>query len=317
MDQPASADRARNRSDYRLAALRRFAFSITVLNALGHTVLGFEQSWAHPVFALLAAYGSEVALEFVDARTSGRRPRYAGPPRQWIDFLLSAHITGLAVSMLLYPGERIGPLVFAAVVAIASKSLIRARLERSSRHVFNPSNIGITVTLLVFPTVGIAPPYQFTENLGSVGDLLLPALIVISGSLLNWRLTGRLPLIAGWLGGFVAQAVLRSIDSGAPLGAALAPITGTAFVLYTFYMVTDPATTPDEPVPQLLFGAAVAFTYGVLMAQHVVFGLFFALSIVCAMRASLLWATGRVAMRSHGPLPQPAAVRAISSATEP
>ena len=31
--------------DLRLAALRRFAIAITILNVLGHTVLGFEQAW--------------------------------------------------------------------------------------------------------------------------------------------------------------------------------------------------------------------------------------------------------------------------------
>jgi hypothetical protein len=36
----------------RLADLRRFAIAITVLNILGHTVLGFEQSWAVPLVSL-------------------------------------------------------------------------------------------------------------------------------------------------------------------------------------------------------------------------------------------------------------------------
>ena len=44
----------------RLAALRRFAITISVLNVLGHTVLGFENSWAQMVVALLTAYGTEI-----------------------------------------------------------------------------------------------------------------------------------------------------------------------------------------------------------------------------------------------------------------
>ena len=39
-----------------------------------------------------------------------------------------------------------------------------------------------------------------------------------------------------------------------------------AFLLFTFYMVTDPATTPSAPLEQLAFGGAVAATYGLLMA---------------------------------------------------
>ena len=61
-------------------------------------------------------------------------------------------------------------------------------------------------------------------------------------------------------------------------------MTGVAFILYTFYMVTDPATTPSGRRDQIGFGLSVAAVYGLLMVMHVVFGLFFALTIVCAVR---------------------------------
>lgn len=77
----------------RLAGLRRFAIAITFLNILGHTVLGFEQSWAQPLVALATGYSVELLLESVDARVNGFKPRYLGSIGQFIDFLLSAHIT--------------------------------------------------------------------------------------------------------------------------------------------------------------------------------------------------------------------------------
>jgi Na+-translocating ferredoxin:NAD+ oxidoreductase RnfD subunit len=179
--------------------------------------------------------------------------------------------------------------VFAAVVAIGSKALLRVRVAGSSRHFFNPSNFGITITLLLFPWVGIAQPYQFTENLYGIADWVLPAIIVVTGSFLNAKLTGRMPLILGWLGGFVAQAFLRSVFLDASFVAALLPMTGVAFILYTFYMVTDPATTPEGRVGQVVFGASVAATYGFLMTAHIVFGLFFALTIVSTVRGLVIW----------------------------
>jgi hypothetical protein len=63
-----------------------------------------------------------------------------------------------------------------------------------------------------------------------------------------------------------------------------------AFLLFTFYMVTDPATTPSGWRAQVAFGLSVAAGYGVLMAFHVVFGLFFSLTAVCAARGALLLA---------------------------
>jgi Na+-translocating ferredoxin:NAD+ oxidoreductase RnfD subunit len=294
-----NANETSNRAD-RLGGLRRFAVAITVLNILGHAFFGFEQSLAQPLVALATAYSVELLLEFIDARFNHRAPRFlGGGVRRFAEFLLSAHITGLACAMLLYPNERLGPVVFAAVVAICSKCVLRAPFGNSTRHYFNPSNFGITITLLAFAWVSIAPPYQFTENMTGPGDWILPAVIVCTGTFLNARFTHRLPLIAAWLGGFVAQAALRSVFLDAPFGAALLPMTGVAFILYTFYMVTDPATTPSGRREQIAFGLSVAAVYGALMVAHVVFGLFFALTIVCAFRGLGMYASRWVRGRAR------------------
>jgi hypothetical protein len=268
----------------RIAALRRFAVAITILNVLGHTFLGFEQSWAQPLVALATAYGLELTLELAASRSERRAPCFAEGWLRIVDFLLPAHISALAVSMLLYTNENLAPIVFATAVAIGSKTLVRVPVGTGYRHCLNPSNTGIATTLLLFPWVGIAPPYQFTENLSGVGDWFLPLIIVVSGTFLNTRFTGKLALILGWLGGFILQASLRSLVQGTPLTAALLPMTGMAFLLFTFYMVPDPGTTPNSPLGQFAFGAAVAAAYSLLMIAHVVFGLFFSLLIVCATR---------------------------------
>ncbi|MFH7029538.1 MAG: enediyne biosynthesis protein UnbU [Heteroscytonema crispum UTEX LB 1556] len=238
--------------------------------------------------ALATTYSIEILLEGVESLAHKRSPHFLGGIQHFVDFLLPAHITGLAVAMLLYANDQLFPIIFASAVAIASKAIFQTAIGKGSRHFFNPSNFGITITLLLFPWVGIAPPYQFTENLSGMGDWLLPGLIVISGTFLNGRFTRRLPLIAAWLIGFLIQAFLRSFIFSTPLVAALVPMTGVAFILFTFYMVTDPGTTPIRPREQVLFGAGVAATYGILMISHIVFGLFFALTIVCAVRGILL-----------------------------
>jgi enediyne biosynthesis protein E5 len=270
--------------DYRFEALWRFGLAITVLNVLGHTVLGFEQSWAQPIVSVLTAYGVEFLLEIVDARSNQRPFRFLGGSRALLNFILPAHITGLAVSMLLYANEPLMPIIFASAVAVGSKAIFRIGSGKNSRHFFNPSNFGITVTLLLFPWVGIAQPYQFTENLSGWADWILPLIIICTGTFLNSRLTKKMPLIFAWLGCFALQALLRSAIFGTPLVAALLPMTGMAFILFTFYMVTDPGTTPFDTRGQVFFGASVAAAYGLLVVSHIVFDLFFALTIVCALR---------------------------------
>jgi len=282
----------------RLGGLRRFAIAITVLNILGHTVLGFEQSLAQPLVALATAYPLSIVLEFAQARATGRKPAFAGGLKNLIDFLLSAHISALAVAMLIYANDRLWVVAFASAVAIGSKVIFRVASGRGARHFYNPSNFGITVALLLFSWVGIAPPYHFTANLDRIGDWVMPGLIVVTGTFLNARFTHRLPLILAWLIGFVLQAGVRTLAFDTPLVAALIPMTSVAFILYTFYMVTDPATTPSGVLSQLTFGLSVAVVYGLLMVFHVVFGLFFALSIVCTVRGLVLyvqsWQTSRV-----------------------
>ncbi len=280
----------------RLPALRRFAVAITLLNVLGHTVLGFEQSWAQPLIAISTAYLLEILVEVVGAWAERRALAFSGGATKLIDFLLPAHITGMAVSMLLYTNDRLTPIAFASAVGIGSKVLVKVPTGQGMRHCLNPSNTGIAVTLLVFPWIGIAPPYQFTENLSGIGDWFLPLAIVLSGTFLNTRFTGKVPLILGWLGGFVLQAVVRSQFAGTSLIPPLLPMTGMAFLLFTFYMVTDPGTTPASVRGQFLFGVSVAAAYGILTALHVVFGLFFALIVVCSLRGvglTLLHILGR------------------------
>ncbi|MEQ1735952.1 MAG: enediyne biosynthesis protein UnbU [Rhodoglobus sp.] len=301
----------------RSAGLRRFATAITVLNLLGYAFLGFEGSYAQPFVAALVAYATELALETVDAGVRRRPARYLGGKIRVVEFLLPAHISAMAVSMLLYANENLAPFAFAAGTAIASKYLLRVPVAGESRHVFNPSNLGIAVTLLAFPWVGIAPPYMFTENLGTAGDIVLPAVIVTLGTFLNARFTKRIPLIFAWVTAFAAQGLIRHLAFDQNLVSTLVPMTGVSFLLFTFYMITDPPTTPEGTRAQVAFGASVAAAYGVLLALHVVFGLFFALASVSAVRAAWLWSTSTARLPSTVHTAPIAAAAPIDNPTRP
>jgi enediyne biosynthesis protein E5 len=271
--------------DLRLPALRRFAIAITVVNLLGHTILGFEPSWAQMFTSLFTAYGLELLLEWIQSRMEDRTPRFRGSFVELVNFLLPAHITGLAIGMLLYANDRLLPFAFAAAAAIASKAILTAPAGKGHRHFMNPSNFGLAAAFLCLPeTVAIAVPYQFTADLSGFGDWLLPFIVICTGSFLNTFFTRRIPLALAWLAGFALQAVVRHFLLGSALVPSLAPMTGMSFLLFTFYMVPDPGTTPSVPSRQVLFGASVAALYGVFMALHVTFAPFFALCLVCGVR---------------------------------
>jgi Na+-translocating ferredoxin:NAD+ oxidoreductase RnfD subunit len=131
-------------------------------------------------------------------------------------------------------------------------------------------------------------------------DVLVPMALLVSGTFLNTGFTRKMPLIVGWLGGFVLQAVLRAELFDANLIGILAPMTGPIFVLFTFFMVTDPGTTPTRNGAQVAFGFGVAMTYFLFMSVHVVFALFYALVVVSSVRGAAMYYAARRARRLDG-----------------
>ncbi|MDA3646987.1 enediyne biosynthesis protein [Saccharopolyspora indica] len=274
-----------------VTALRRFAISITILNIFGYTVLGFEQPWTWPFIALATGYAVELGLELIGARAENRPLRFTGNGfRGVLEFMYPAHITSLAVNMLTYPQDQLLVMMFGVTVAVGAKWILRAPVRGRMRHYMNPSNFGIAVILLLFPWTSIAPPYHFTENVSGVFDWLVPLIIIVAGTMLNAKLTGRMWLIAGWLSFFVIQSVVRGIVLDTAILGALGTMTGVAFVLFTNYMITDPGTTPSKPGAQFAFGAGVAVIYGAFTGAGIAYGLFFATATVCLIRGAFLWA---------------------------
>jgi hypothetical protein len=295
----------------RLFALWYFTILMIVWNILGHIYLGFEQSHAATFACLGAGIFFQFFLEWVDARAQNREVRWAGSWADFINALPAALIPAFACSMLLYPNERLWPFIFAVAAAIGSKVLLRAPVGGGrTQHIFNPSNFGIALTLVLFPEVGFAPPYHFTENLVGVWHWILPVFILFTGVIIHGCFTGRLPLVAAWLIGFALQGQIRSYLYGFPHIVPLMPMTSAAFIVFTLYMVPDPATTPLKPWRQAAFGFSVAMIYGVIQMLHLVFGLFFALITVCAIRGISLHLY--FAFKSRGATP--AGIPAVQSA---
>lgn len=273
-------------------ALRNFALSISIFNTFGYTLLGFEQAWMFPIIAVLVAYTTELSLESIQAWAQRRKRRFQGRGMRGVyEFLLPSHITALAVNMLIYTNDNIGPVIFGVMVGVSGKYILQAPIAGRMRHYMNPSNFGIAVTLLVFSRwVAVAQPYEFTENANTYFRIMIALIIATAGTVLNTALTKRTALIVGWLGGFAIQAFLRHWIWDVSLFSALGVMTGVPFVLFSNYMISDPGTTPSKGRAQFMFGGSVAMVYGLLMVFNIVYTLFFATAIVCAARGMGWWA---------------------------
>jgi enediyne biosynthesis protein E5 len=282
----------------RLGALKRFAVSITFLTVLGHAALGFEVALLQLAVCAFTAYALELLLETIGAWSENRRPRFMGGGlRTLVIFLLPAHITAFALAMLVYSPDRLLPAAFASAIAIASKSVFTVNVDGRHRHFLNPSNLGLLAALLLFPSVSFAPPWEFTQGVSDFWKWMLPVLFILLGTFINARFTKKMPLIVAWLVAFVLQAVVRHYLFSTSLVASLAPVTGVAFLLFTYYMITDPQTSPSGTRGQIIFGLALGASYGVLMSLHVVFTIFVALLVVCVGRGALLYLKERLRVR--------------------
>lgn len=287
-----------NSPRWRYFALWYFTTLLVIWNILGHTVLRFEQSHAQTLVGLATAISVQILLEWVDARAHRRPVRFGGGWKNFVNFLPPAIIPGLAVPMLMASSDLLWPVVFATTLAIASKVLIRVPVGNGRwQHLFNPSNFGLAVTFLLFPWITVAPGYHFTGNVTGWGNFIVPAVILLSGIIVHALFTGRLPLVLAWLVGFVVQAAVRIWVFDMPLLLPFMPFTSAAIIVFTLYMIPDPATTPLRTVDQILFGFAVAVAFGILIVSHVVYTLFYALLVVSLGRGLILW--GRSAWNAY------------------
>ncbi len=276
--------------------LRTSATLATVFTLLGHTVFGFEQSWVTVGVALVTGYASALLFEWVDAWACGGVPNFmGGGARKLVDFLLPAHMTSITLSFLLYTYTELWITAFTVALSLGAKHVLRVRQRGRLQHFMNPSNFGVAITFALFQWSSVLP-WSFTTNLSGAADWIVPLVIVGLGTRLNLLFTSRLPTIAAWLISFTAIGAFRAWMLGSPWAAEMVTLTGIPMVLFTFYMITDPQTSPSAPKSQVLYGSSIAVAYAVLLALQVQYTMFYSVAVVCGLRglylgASNLWAT--------------------------
>jgi hypothetical protein len=73
------------------------------------------------------------------------------------------------------------------------------------------------------------------KNLDGWLDWALPAVIILTRTVLNSKLTGRMPLIISWVIAFGIQALVRALIFGTPVVASLIPAAGRVHPLHQLH----------------------------------------------------------------------------------
>jgi enediyne biosynthesis protein E5 len=146
-------------------------------------------------------------------------------------------------------------------------------LRIKGRHIWNPSNFGISALLFLAPETVASLSIQW-------GNYLLPMVVIwCLGSVIIWRVR-RLHITATYVICFIALAFLRSHITGSPWQSEIAPLTGPMYQLFIFFMITDPKTTVRSTFWQCVVVAVVAVEEMILRLSQVVYAPFYALFLV-------------------------------------
>lgn len=215
---------------------------ITMILLVGQFTFHYLESWQ----ATGLAIGASMLTELILGRLfTGKWPHLA-----------SAYITGISVGILIRSTE-IWPFVLCSAISITSKYVIRWR----GRHLWNPSNFGICMMLLLARYTVATLSIQWGNN-------LIPMVVVwIVGSLIIARIK-RFHITLTYVVSFFAFAFLRSAITHDPWQAEIAAITGPMYQLYIFFMITDPKSTVLTKKGQILVAFLVAAVECVLRLLH-------------------------------------------------
>lgn len=184
--------------------------------------------------------------------------------------LPSAMITGLSLSLLLRT-ELLWLYPLAASIAISSKFT----LNINRKHMFNPANIAIVFLLLTVPDYVWVSPGQWGSSAWLVGLIAGLAGLVLSRA-------GRLDIALGFLTSWALLIAGRALWLGDPLAIPLLQIQSGALLIFTFFMITDPRSTPNHRMGRLIFAASVAIIGFILQFHfHIREGVFYALALTC------------------------------------
>jgi hypothetical protein len=227
---------------------------ITLILLVGQLSFGMLESYKKTLLAI----ATSILAELILGRTFvGKWPHLA-----------SAYISGISVGILVR-SPAFWPYALCALITITSKYVLRYK----GRHLWNPSNFGISALLFLAGDSVASLSIQW-------GNFFLPMLAIWAlGLTIVWRVR-RFHITLTYVASFLVFAVMRAWLTGNPWQAEVAPITGPEYQLFIFFMITDPKTTVRSVRGQCLVAFSIAVVEMALRLHQVVYAPFYALFLV-------------------------------------
>ena len=240
----------------KINSLHLLVFLQVVLVAIGIQYLNFGITWMQ-VFVIVAV---SIITELIFCNAL----RWRRGERVRMFFPFSAVAAGLGIAIFF---RTLNPFIFAltAFVAISSKYLLRWR----GGHIFNPSNIGMLLIVMLFPH---ATTIEFTQWGGNA--MFFTVLTIIALSIAYYA--KALVTTISFLISYGLLVFIGSIYGGSYFEVHHYGLIGPSILLFASFMITDPKTSPQDNTGRVLHGISITFLFAVLELIGVRYSLFFA-----------------------------------------
>jgi len=227
---------------------------ITLILLVGQLSFGILDSYINVVASICAAVITEMILSKV---LLGK----------WKSFA-SAYISGISVGILIR-STMIWPYIITAVLSIMSKYVLRYK----GKHLWNPSNFGVSWMLFMAPLDVAGLSIQWGSNFLSM------AVIWVLGLVIVYR-AKRFHVTVTYVISFVILAYVRTLIVGDTFLAEVSPLTGPMYQLFIFFMMTDPPTSVSTRKGRIIVAILIALVEFVLRLNSFIYAPFYALFLV-------------------------------------
>ena len=158
---------------------------------------------------------------------------------------LSALITSFSLTLLLRT-DVVSLAILAAVIAIGSKFLIRVH----GKHVFNPANVALVSMMLCSNQAWVSSGQWGSATIGAFALACLGFLVLTRAK--------RAETTLAFLGVFTGLLIARALWLSDPMSIPLHQLQNGALLIFAFFMISDPKTSPNTARGRIIYGALVA-----------------------------------------------------------
>ncbi|MDE3211913.1 MAG: RnfABCDGE type electron transport complex subunit D [Bacteroidota bacterium] len=182
--------------------------------------------------------------------------------------LASAYISGISVGILIR-STMVWPYIITAALSIMSKYVLRYK----GKHLWNPSNFGVSWMLFMAPLDVAGLSIQWGSNFTAMAVIWALGLVIVYQA-------KRFHVTLTYVISFVVLAYVRSLIVGDTFLAEVSPLTGPMYQLFVLFMMTDPPTSVSTRKGRILVAFLIALVEFFLRLGSFIYAPFYALFLV-------------------------------------